>query len=107
MLAATILIFVTLWSGFTFVHSTNGGDWGNTFLRESPTLVLVILFFIGMTFTLLKKRWGMWLFGAASIAIFIFGGLPGTGATINQLGVVGFLGTAAAFLVYRQRNLLS
>ena len=107
MVGAILIILLSLWSGFTHLFSQNDGDIVKVIIGEASTLFLVILFIIGMVFTLLKKLWGFWMFGITSVLMFVWGGTPGSGGIINQLGVAGFLGAASALLIYRQRNLLS
>ncbi len=107
MIGATLVLLLALWSGFTFMLSQTGGNIGQTIINEISTILLVLLFVVGMIFTLRKRVWGFWLFGITSVLMFVWGGLPGTGGIANQLGAAGFLGAAAAILVYRQRNLLS
>ena len=107
MAGAILIILLALWSGFTHLFSQNGGDVVKVIAGEVATLFLVILFIIGMVFTLLKKLWAFWLFGVTSVLMFVWGGTPGSGGMINQLGVAGFLGAASASLIYRQRDLLS
>ena len=107
MIGAILIILLALWSGFTHLFSQNGGDVVKVIAGEVATLFLVILFIIGMVFTLLKKLWAFWLFGVTSVLMFVWGGTPGSGGMINQLGVAGFLGAASALLIYRQRDLLS
>ena len=107
MVGAILIILLSLWSGFTHLFSQNDGDIVKVIIGEASTLFLVILFIIGMVFTLLKKLWGFWMFGITSVLMFVWGGTPGSGGIINQLGVAGFLGAASALLIYRQRDLLS
>lgn len=107
MIGAIFIILLALWSGFTHLFSQSGGNVTQVIVSEASTLFLVILFVIGMIFTLQKKLWAFWMFGITSIVMFVWGGTPGSGGIINQLGVAGFLGTAAALLIYRQRDLLS
>ena len=107
MVGAILIILLALWSGFTHLFSQNDGDIVKVIIGEASTLFLVILFIIGMVFTLLKKLWGFWMFGITSVLMFVWGGTPGSGGIINQLGVAGFLGAASALLIYRQRDLLS
>ncbi len=107
MIGALVVLLLALWSGFTFLIAHASESTVPTIVSAIITILLVILFLVGMIFTLRRKRWGFWLFGITSILMFVGGGLPGTGGAMNQLGAVGFLGTAAAILVYRQRDLLS
>ncbi len=107
MIGAILIILLALWSGFTHLFSQRGGGMVQVIVSEINALFLVILFIIGMIFTLQKKLWGFWMFGITSVLIFVWGGMPGSGGIINQLGVAGFLGTASALLIYRQRDLLS
>lgn len=107
MISALILLLLALWSGFSFLLAQAGEFTPLTIVSAVITVLLVILFLVGMIFTLRRRRWAFWLFGISSVLMFVGGGLPGTGGAMNQLGAVGFLGTAAAILVYRQRNLLS
>ena len=106
-IGALVVLLLALWSGFTFLIAHASESTVPTIVSAIITILLVILFLVGMIFTLRRKRWGFWLFGITSILMFVGGGLPGTGGAMNQLGAVGFLGTAAAILVYRQRDLLS
>lgn len=107
MIGAILVLLLALWSGFTFMLAQTNGNITQTIVSQIGTIFLVILFIIGMVFTLQRKLWGFWLFGITSILMFVGGGLPGTGGAVSQLGAAGFLGAAAAALVYRQRNLLS
>jgi len=107
MIGAILVILLALWSGFAHLFSQSGGNILKVILSEASTLLLVLLFAVGVFFTLLKKLWAFWLFGVTSVLMFVWGGTPGSGGIINQLGVAGFLGAASALLIYRQRDLLS
>ena len=107
MVGAVLVLFLALWSGFTFIFAPGREIMLPTIISVVITTLLVILFIVGMIFTLRRKLWGFWLFAITSLLMFIGGGLPGTGGAMNQLGAAGFLGAAAAILVYPQRNLLS
>ena len=107
MIGAILIILIALWSGFTHLYSQSGGDVTKMIFSEIGTLLLVVLFIIAMIFTLQKKLWAFWMFGITSVVMFVWGGTPGSGGIINQLGVAGFLGAAAALLIYRQRDLLT
>ena len=107
MVGAVLVLFLALWSGLTFIFAPGHEIMLPTIISVVITTWLVILFIVGMIFTLRRKLWGFWLFAITSLLMFIGGGLPGTGGAMNQLGAAGFLGAAAAILVYRQRNLLS
>jgi predicted membrane chloride channel (bestrophin family) len=107
MAGAVIVLLLALWSGFTFIFAQGSEITPMTIISLTIAILLVVSFLVGMIFTLQRKRWGFWLFAVASVLMFVGGGLPGTGSAMNQLGAAGFLGAAAAALVYRQRDLLS
>ena len=107
MIGAMLVLLLALWSGFTFIFAQGHEIMAPTIINLTIAILLVIGFVIGVIFTLRRKLWGFWLFAIASVLMFVGGGLPGTGSAMNQLGAAGFLGAAAAILVYRQRNLLS
>lgn len=107
MIGAVIVLVLALWSGFGFVLAQNGGDIVKTITGEIGTIILVLVFMVGMIFTLRKKLWGYWVFGITSVLMFIGLAIPGMGETIHPLGPAGFLGVSAVALIYRQRDLLS
>jgi hypothetical protein len=107
MIGAILVIIFVIWLGFAHLFSQSDGNIMKVIGSEASALFLIALFITGMLFTLRKKLWGFWMFGITSVLIFIWGGTPGSGGIINQLGVAGFLGIASALLIYRQRDLLS
>ncbi len=107
MIGAVLILVFSLWTGFAYVYHREAGDLSRVILSQVVTILLVVAFLIGMVFTLRRKLWGFWVFAITSPLMFVLGGLPGPYGTLNQIGVVGFLGTAAALLIYRRRDLLS
>ena len=107
MAASVMVLAVGLWAGFGFVLDQNGGDVMKTVTGEIGTVILVILFIVGMVFTWRKKLWGYWLFGITSVLMFVGLAVPGMGGAARSLGPAGFLDISTVALIYRQRNLLS
>lgn len=107
MVGATLVLIATLWIGFGNALTENGGNVGQMIVSEIGTILLVLLFMIGMIFTWRKKLWGYWMFAILSVLMFVGLALPGMGSAMRLLGPVGFLGISAAILIYRQRDLLS
>ena len=107
MICSVIVLLMALWLGFGYALAQNNGNVTNTITGDIGTIFLVIIFFVGMIFTLRKKLWGLWLFGIVSVLMFVGLALPGMGVTMRPLSPAGFLGVATAILIYQQRDLLS